>query len=115
MVRINLRDFYPFTQEDTYIEVSAEVANMMNAFERAEASYERKIRRYKAYYSLDHKSGIERSILFTSHSPEELYEICRKARQLLRGKHGVGRVIARPFAGKSGNYTRTANRREKLI
>ena len=36
MVRINLRDFYPFTQEDTYIEVSAEVANMMNAFERAE-------------------------------------------------------------------------------
>lgn len=74
MVQINLRDFYPFTQEDTYIEVSAEVANMMNAFERAEASYERKIRRYKAYYSLDHKSGIERSILFTSHSPEELYE-----------------------------------------
>ena len=74
MVRINLRDFYPFTQEDTYIEVSAEVANMMNAFERAEASYERKIRRYKAYYSLDRKNGIERSFLFTSHSPEELYE-----------------------------------------
>lgn len=74
MVQINLRDFYPFTQEDTYIEVSAEVADMMNTFERAEASYERKIRRYKAYYSLDHKSGIERSILFTSHSPEELYE-----------------------------------------
>lgn len=74
MVQINLRDFYPFTQEDTYIEVSAEVANMMNAFERAEASYERKVRRYKAYYSLDHKTGIERSILFTSHSPEELYE-----------------------------------------
>lgn len=74
MVRINLRDFYPFIQEDTYIEVSAEVADMMNAFERAEASRERKVRRYKAYYSLDHKSGIERSILFTSHSPEELYE-----------------------------------------
>lgn len=74
MVRINLRDFYPYIQEDTYIEVSAEVADMMNAFERAEASYERKVRRYKAYYSLDHKSGIDRSILFTSHSPEELYE-----------------------------------------
>lgn len=74
MVRINLRDFYPFAQEDTYIEVSSEVADMMNAYERAEASYERKIRRYKAYYSLDHNSGIERSILFTSHSPEELYE-----------------------------------------
>ena len=74
MVRIHLRDFYPFAQEDTYIEVSSEVADMMNAYERAEASYERKVRRYKAYYSLDHKTGIERSILFTSHSPEELYE-----------------------------------------
>lgn len=74
MVKINLRDFYPFEQEDAYIEVSTEVAEMLNAFERAEASYERKIRRYKAYYSLDHKSGIERSILFTSRSPEELYE-----------------------------------------
>lgn len=74
MVRINLRDFYPYSQEDTYIEVSDEIAQMMLAFERAEASYERKVRRYKAYYSLDQKSGIERSILFTSHSPEELYE-----------------------------------------
>lgn len=74
MVKINLRDFYPYEQEDTYIEVSTEVAEMLNAFERAEASYERKVGRYKAYYSLEHKSGIERSILFSSHSPEELYE-----------------------------------------
>lgn len=35
MVKINLRDFYPFTQEDKYIEVSSEVAEMMNTFERA--------------------------------------------------------------------------------
>ena len=74
MVKINLRDFYPYTQEDSYIEVSTEVADVMNAFERAEASYERKIRRYKAYYSLDRKNGIERSVLFTSLSPQELYE-----------------------------------------
>ena len=74
MVKINLRDFYPFTHEDTNIEVSEEIAEMMYGSERAEANYERKIRRHKAYYSLDHKTGIERSILFTSHSPEELYE-----------------------------------------
>lgn len=74
MVRINLRDFYPYNKEDTYVEVSTEVADMLKSFERSEANYERKIRRYKAYYSLDHKTGIERSILFTSHSPEELYE-----------------------------------------
>lgn len=74
MVKINLRDFYPYEQEDAYIEVSTEVAEMMKSFERAEASYERKVRRYKAFYSLDQKNGIERSIIFTSHSPEELYE-----------------------------------------
>ena len=42
----------------------------------------------------------------------ELYEICKKARKILRGKHAVGRVIARPFIGKSGEYKRSANRRD---
>ena len=43
---------------------------------------------------------------------EELYRYCRIARQQLQGKHGVGRVIARPFVGTSGAYTRTANRHD---
>ena len=43
---------------------------------------------------------------------EQLYEYCRIARQILRGKHGVGRVIARPFIGTSGHYTRTSNRHD---
>jgi len=42
----------------------------------------------------------------------ELYEICKKARKILRGEHAVGRVIARPFVGKSGEYKRSANRRD---
>lgn len=42
----------------------------------------------------------------------ELYAICEAARRILVGEHGVGRVIARPFVGSSGNYTRTANRRD---
>ena len=44
--------------------------------------------------------------------PEQLYEYCRIARKLLTGKHGVGRVIARPFVGTSGAYQRTANRHD---
>lgn len=44
--------------------------------------------------------------------PEELYDICRTARAILVGKHGVGRVIARPFTGESGNYTRTTRRHD---
>ena len=43
---------------------------------------------------------------------EELYDICRKAREILKGKHGVGRVIARPFIGENGNYTRTPRRHD---
>ena len=43
---------------------------------------------------------------------ETLYEYCRIARKLLCGSHGVGRVIARPFAGESGNYQRTSGRHD---
>ena len=44
--------------------------------------------------------------------PEQLYEYCRIARKLLVGKHGVGRVIARPFVGKPGSFKRTSNRHD---
>ncbi len=44
--------------------------------------------------------------------PEQLYEYCRIARRLLTGKHGVGRVIARPFVGTPGSFKRTANRHD---
>ena len=47
--------------------------------------------------------------------PERLYEICRIARRLLVGEWQVGRVIARPFIGKDGDYTRTANRRDFAV
>lgn len=42
----------------------------------------------------------------------EQYEICKKARALLTGPWAVGRVIARPFEGESGNYRRTKNRKD---
>jgi phosphopentomutase len=43
---------------------------------------------------------------------EELYDACRKAREILRPPHNVGRVIARPFDGVSGAYVRTPNRHD---
>ena len=43
---------------------------------------------------------------------ETLYEYCRIARKILTGEHGVGRVIARPFVGENGNYTRTPRRHD---
>ncbi len=43
---------------------------------------------------------------------EELYAACKKARDILREKHGVGRVIARPFVGAPGSFNRTSNRHD---
>lgn len=43
---------------------------------------------------------------------EELYDICRTARELLTGEHAVSRVIARPFVGSPGNFARTPNRKD---
>ena len=43
---------------------------------------------------------------------EQLYEYCRIARNILRGEHGVGRVIARPFTGVPGNFVRTSGRHD---
>lgn len=43
---------------------------------------------------------------------EELYRFCAIARDLLQGKHGVARVIARPFAGESPDFFRTKDRKD---
>jgi phosphopentomutase len=48
-------------------------------------------------------------------SLEELYEMCRIAREMLVGENIVGRVIARPFIGENGNYKRTPNRRDYAL
>lgn len=45
----------------------------------------------------------------------ELYKMCEIAREILRGKDEVGRVIARPFVGKVGSFTRTERRHDYAI
>jgi phosphopentomutase len=45
----------------------------------------------------------------------ELYKICETARDILRGKHEVGRVIARPFEGSPGSFQRTSNRKDYAV
>jgi phosphopentomutase len=48
-------------------------------------------------------------------SVEELYRMCEIARELLRGRHEVGRVIARPFEGEPGHFVRTAKRKDYAV
>ena len=45
----------------------------------------------------------------------ELYKMCETAREILRGPHEVGRVIARPFTGEPGSFTRTTNRKDYAV
>lgn len=45
----------------------------------------------------------------------ELYEICAAARELMRGEHAIGRVIARPFRGAPGRFERTDGRRDYAL
>jgi phosphopentomutase len=46
---------------------------------------------------------------------DRLYEICEIARDMLRGEHEVGRVIARPFLGQPGAFYRTENRHDYAV
>lgn len=74
MAKINLRDFYAYYVQDCIVEVTDDVADTMNASIRAEQTYERKLRRYHAYYSLDRDDGIENQIVTTSCPPNEICE-----------------------------------------
>ncbi len=45
-------------------------------------------------------------------APEDLYLACERARRAMTGEHAVGRVIARPFTGPEGSFSRTEGRRD---
>ena len=45
----------------------------------------------------------------------DLYKMCEIARKILDGPHKVGRVIARPFTGNAGNFTRTPRRHDYAV
>ena len=46
---------------------------------------------------------------------EDLYAACAAAREIMRGEHEIGRVIARPFEGEPGAFFRTQGRRDYAL
>ena len=63
MKKVNLRDLYPDVyKNDHFVEVTEDVLETIQSAERAEAAYDRRMYRYKAYYSLDCDNGIENAI-----------------------------------------------------
>lgn len=74
MKKVNLRDLYPDVYKtDYFVEVTEDVLETIRAAERAEAAYDRRMYRYKAYYSLDCDNGIENAgKVSTDYRPPEL-------------------------------------------
>ena len=75
MKKVNLRDLYPNVyKSDYFVEVTEDVLETIRAAERAEAAYDRRMYRYKAYYSLDCDNGIENEVLLKPQTPEMVLE-----------------------------------------
>lgn len=83
MVKINLRNFYPFCNNDIFLDIPDEVATILLKAERREEAYRRRMYRHKAHYSLDRGDGIEHDICFVSLSPSEIYERKMTAQQCM--------------------------------
>lgn len=87
MATINLRHFYPSYTQDTFLEVSNEVSEVLAEAERSERNYKRRTVYNKAQYSLDAEDGIEASAVEChSLSPEMVLDLmeqhCRVCRAL---------------------------------
>jgi len=73
MQTINLKQYYPFCTGDILVEVSDEIVEVFLLDKRAEAARERRMFRYKAFYSLDCNDGIENAAIgWAQPSPETL-------------------------------------------
>ena len=75
MKRVNLRELYPDVYKtDYFVEVTEDVIAVFQDADRAESTYERRMYRYKAQYSLDCNSFMEQFVLQRPPTPEELLE-----------------------------------------
>lgn len=83
MKTINIRELYPdMYKTDTYVEVTEEVLEAIQAAQRMEATYERRLYRHKAHYSLDYGNGIEKATMTHAPTPEDIFEAKQQQEQL---------------------------------
>ena len=85
MTTINLRELYPWYTEDTFIEVSDEVAAFLEEDKRLQVNYTQYIRDNKAFYSLDAGDGIEAEALNLPEQPDAALERMELERLLKEG------------------------------
>lgn len=96
MATINLRHFYPFYTQDTFLEVSDEVAQAMAEAERSERNYKRRTVYNKAQYSLDAEDGIEASAVEChSLSPEVVLDLMDQHCRLCQALNSLPEIQGR--------------------
>ena len=96
MATINLRHFSPFYTQDTFLEVSDEVAQAMAEAERSERNYKRRTVYNKAQYSLDAGDGIEASaVKCHSLSPEVVLDLMDQRCRLCRALNSLSEIQGR--------------------
>ena len=106
MIKINLRDYYPFYTHDDCIEVEDIVAATLKAFELHDKAYQKRTNRHRAFYSLDRNDGIEKDIIFIILTPPEIYEHELRKQELYAAINSLSdkqarRVYAHYFLGMS--------------
>lgn len=96
MATINLRHFYPSYTQDTFLEVSDEVAQAMAEAERSERNYKRRTVYNKAQYSLDAEDGIEAlAVECHSLSPEVVLDLMDQRFRLCRALNSLPEIQGR--------------------
>ena len=102
MKYINLRELYPDVYKtDTLVEVTEEVFAVIQASDRAEDAYKRRMYRYKAQYSLDCNNGIEKVVMVQPPTPEEILEDKQLREQLYAAVMALpDTVIVAPITSK---------------
>ena len=73
MKRVNMKNLYPYYNHDFEVEVDDEVYELLNLLKKEERNRRERIRKNKAYYSLDREDGIENNALFKTANPEQIY------------------------------------------
>lgn len=106
MTTINLRDYYPFYTEDTFVEVSDEIAAFFAEDKRRQTNYAQYIRDHKAFYSLDRGDGIETAALHKPEQPDELLIQAEEKQELEKALASLSetqrrRILAHFIEGKS--------------
>lgn len=106
MTTINLREHYPFYTEDTFVEVSDEIAAFFVEDKRRQTNYAQYIRDHKAFYSLDRGDGIETAALHKPEQPDETVLKAETEQALEKALASLSevqrrRIIAHFFNGKS--------------